>query len=323
MFTGAAVATGNIIRSVSDLVSLLLGDANRDDKSRDTTESYHQVPISTKHHSRVGAREFVVAVRDAKNKDGSKKYPLDVKLNTHVTKVTFDDSGDEPRATGVEYLEGQYLYKASPRNKNAGKGTPGSAKASREVVISGGTYNSPQLLKLSGIGPKQELESLKIPVLVDLPGVGTNLQDHYEIAVQGNAPKNFSALDGCNFGYNGQEDPCLKRWKDDFLGDRGTYASGGLGTAIYFKSSSAERDEWDHFIFGGKLSFVAPLYPAFSIRIFCSILITIDRTRQLPWLLPQLLLQYHCRPQHVHLGHPQGSPSQPRRHRQAHQQRPS
>jgi hypothetical protein len=49
------------------------------------------------------------------------------------------------------------------------------------VVLSGGTFNTPQLLKPSGIGPSAKLTALSIPVLVNLPGVCANLQDHYEI----------------------------------------------------------------------------------------------------------------------------------------------
>jgi choline dehydrogenase-like flavoprotein len=51
------------------------------------------------------------------------------------------------------------------------------------VIVCAGAFNSPQLLMLSGIGPKEELAKFNIPVLVDLPGVGANLQDRYEIAV--------------------------------------------------------------------------------------------------------------------------------------------
>jgi choline dehydrogenase len=116
-------------------------------------------------------------VRDATNVDGSKKYPLDVRMNCHVTKVTFDNS-TVPRATGVEFLDGQYLYRASKKSKSAGRGIPGSVNASREVIISGGSYNSPQILKLSGIGPADELRRFNISVVKDLPGVGANLQDH-------------------------------------------------------------------------------------------------------------------------------------------------
>jgi len=52
----------------------------------------------------------------------------------------------------------------------------GIAFASREVIISGGAYNSPQLLKLSGVGPAAELARYGIPTVIDLAGVGQNLQ---------------------------------------------------------------------------------------------------------------------------------------------------
>jgi len=52
----------------------------------------------------------------------------------------------------------------------------GIAFASREVIIAGGAYNSPQLLKLSGVGPAAELAQYGIPTVIDLAGVGGNLQ---------------------------------------------------------------------------------------------------------------------------------------------------
>jgi choline dehydrogenase len=59
-----------------------------------------------------------------------------------------------------------------------------TAMAAREVILAGGAINSPQLLKLSGIGPADELRALGIPVVRDLPGVGENLQDHLEFYLQ-------------------------------------------------------------------------------------------------------------------------------------------
>jgi choline dehydrogenase-like flavoprotein len=73
----------------------------------------------------------------------------------------------------------------------------GTAYAEKEVIISGGTFNTPQLLKLSGIGPAAELKKLGIPVVVNLPGVGQNLQDRYENSVIVNLENPFSVFKVC------------------------------------------------------------------------------------------------------------------------------
>ena len=73
---------------------------------------------------------------------------------------------DGTRATGVRYLR---------------KGREHVAAAAREVILSGGAINSPQLLMLSGIGAEAELRSTGIKPLLNLPGVGKNLQDHLDI----------------------------------------------------------------------------------------------------------------------------------------------
>ena len=62
--------------------------------------------------------------------------------------------------------------------------TEHTARATREVILSGGPINSPVLLKLSGVGPAAELQALGIGVVHDLPGVGENLQDHLEFYFQ-------------------------------------------------------------------------------------------------------------------------------------------
>jgi choline dehydrogenase len=75
----------------------------------------------------------------------------------------------------MDFLEGPGLYRAHPRSGNAPPATPGAVNATREVVLAAGTPNTSQLLKISGIGPQSELQSLNISVLVDLLGVGTNM----------------------------------------------------------------------------------------------------------------------------------------------------
>jgi choline dehydrogenase len=73
------------------------------------------------------------------------------------------------RATGILYSIG---------------GTRREARATREVIVSGGSVNSPQLLQLSGIGAAGLLSEKGIAVVADLPGVGENLQDHFSVPVQ-------------------------------------------------------------------------------------------------------------------------------------------
>jgi len=84
---------------------------------------------------------------------------LTVVTNAHVTKIVTSAS----RVTGVRYKLGK---------------TEHTAEARKEVVLSAGAVGSPQLLMLSGIGPAAHLEELGLPVVLDLPGVGQNLQDH-------------------------------------------------------------------------------------------------------------------------------------------------
>jgi choline dehydrogenase len=122
-------------------------------------------------------------------------YPLTVKLRTLATKVLFDPAtvgadGVIPRAIGVEVMEGESLYKADPKHVPGTKGPVKQYFARREVIVSGGAFNSPQLLKLSGIGPKDELAKFNITLVKHLPGVGENLGDNYEgsILALGAAP---------------------------------------------------------------------------------------------------------------------------------------
>jgi choline dehydrogenase len=84
---------------------------------------------------------------------------LTVQTGAHMRRVLIEGG----RASGVEYeLDG----------------TPVTARAEREVLLSAGAYNSPQLLMLSGVGPADHLREHGIEVLVDSPHVGRHLQDH-------------------------------------------------------------------------------------------------------------------------------------------------
>jgi choline dehydrogenase len=118
--------------------------------------------------------------RDTAN-DG--RFPLTISLDTLATKIIFDKTGKKPKAVGIEYLQGKSMYSADPRYNASDKGIAGKVFASKEVIISCGAFNSPQLLMLSGIGPKAHLKKFAIPVLVDSPGVGQSLADNYEAGI--------------------------------------------------------------------------------------------------------------------------------------------
>ena len=254
-----------LITTVGGLTGVLLKDLNVDSPTRDSTEGVYQMPIATDNGSRSGPRQFMLDVANAQNPDGSRKYHLDILLNTLVTKVRFDTTGSKPRAVGVDFLHGQSLYRADPRSNGAGSGTSGSVDASSEVILAAGAFNTPQLLKLSGIGPQDELASFNIPVVANLPGVGMNLQDRYETTVIGKTTSDFAVTSDCNF-YRTPDDPCLTRWKNggSISTLKGVYASNGIALAITKKSTSASSsDDPDIFIAGAPVSFPG-YYPGYS-----------------------------------------------------------
>ena len=93
-----------------------------------------------------------------------KRKNLSIETNALAEKILFENK----RATGIQYSQNGTLKKAF---------------ASKEVIVCGGAINSPQLLQLSGLGPKALLNKHNIEVIHDLPGVGGNLQDHFQLRV--------------------------------------------------------------------------------------------------------------------------------------------
>lgn len=88
---------------------------------------------------------------------------LALQLNALVSKLELETINGESRATGVQFIV---------------DGSTHIVKATKEVIISGGAINSPQILELSGIGSPDVLQKVGVEVVVDLPGVGENLNDH-------------------------------------------------------------------------------------------------------------------------------------------------
>ena len=93
-------------------------------------------------------------------KDAKSRPNLTISTDSQATRILFEGN----RAVGVEFRTPQ--------------GTK-TARAAKDIVVSGGAFGSPHLLQLSGLGPAQLLQDMNIPVVREIPGVGENLQDHF------------------------------------------------------------------------------------------------------------------------------------------------
>ncbi|KJZ76169.1 hypothetical protein HIM_04625 [Hirsutella minnesotensis 3608] len=117
-------------------------------------------------------------------------------------------------------------------------GTPFEAKARKEVIVSGGTYCSPNILNRSGIGAKEELEKHGIATLVDLPGVGKNLMDHLIVLMMYETEKPGLTLD--HLIYHGDAyEKSSKLWKDE---KKGALANVPFGIFAFARLDSRLRD---------------------------------------------------------------------------------
>lgn len=258
--TGAALAfvgardTGwlRLDDDVRELLGLLKRDINAFWSDRDQREGLFSIPKATRNGRRNGSREYILDTV-------AQGYPLTVRTKSLVTRVIFDDARPPyslPRALGVEYRAGARLYRADPKAEPGAEGERREVFASREVILSAGAFNTPQLLKLSGVGPAAELKAHGIEPIVDLPGVGENLQDRYEVGVVFETDGDFALLKGCTFGRD--RDPCLAEWQDD----EGPYPSNGAAFGVIKRSSSA-TDNPDLFIFGAPGVFKG-YYPGYA-----------------------------------------------------------
>jgi choline dehydrogenase-like flavoprotein len=182
------------------------------------------VPLTTKHHARFGTREYLLETR--------RKYPnLRLQLNALATRVLLDEAN---RAVGVEYLHGERLYRAHP-HPSPSAGELRQVYASKEIILAGGAFNTPQLLMLSGIGPRAVLERFRIPIKIDLPGVGENLQDRYEVGVVNRMKfPAWQAYKGAKFS---ADDPQYRQWR---ACRGGVYATNGSVLTVFRASSVAE-----------------------------------------------------------------------------------
>jgi choline dehydrogenase-like flavoprotein len=214
-----AIVTLGVRRPLANLWRALRGrgDPNARRLGGRPFEGVCYTPLSTAGHRRTGARERLLAVRE--------RHPdrLHIELDALATRVLFDE---RQRAVGVEYRHGRHLYRAHAE-PGAGPGDLREVRARREVVVCGGAFNTPQLLMLSGVGPTDELRRHGIEPRVDLPGVGRNLQDRYEVAVTHPLPRPWEGLRGALFR---RGDDVWQEWSG--TPREGMYTSSGATVAL-------------------------------------------------------------------------------------------
>ncbi len=130
-----------------------------------------------------------------------------LKVLTHAlaTRILFEGR----RARGIEYRRGGETHRV---------------RVGEELILSGGPINSPQLLKLSGVGPAAELRALGIEVVRDLPGVGENLQDHLEFYFQVACREPITLYSS------------IKWWNRALIGARWLLRKDGLGATNHFET---------------------------------------------------------------------------------------
>ena len=194
-------------------------------------------PLSIDHGKRVGPREYLLATQ--------KQFPDRITIRKHAlaARILFNKT----RAVGVEYID--QVHVCAPDRAHPASLERHQAYVSREVIVAGGAFSSPQLLMLSGVGPASVLKDFGVPLVADLPGVGENLQDRYEIGVISEFARDFALIEGGTFRppqTSNQPDVFLAQWES---AGTGVYASNGALIGIIKKSRKNLADP-DLYIFG-------------------------------------------------------------------------
>jgi len=167
--TGGLLPVSNVDKNYYKLEDIFIkasqeaGVPFRDEFNSDKLEGVGNYQFTIKNGQRAGVRKsFIDPASTRKN--------LTIITEAHATKILIENK----KATGIQYQQNGELKEVF---------------ASKEVIISGGAFNSPQLLMLSGIGDKDELAKFDIDCVCDLKGVGQNLQEHPTISIIFNSLK--------------------------------------------------------------------------------------------------------------------------------------
>ena len=219
-----------------------------------SAEGVYVTPLATHGGQRNGTREYLRRVQA--------QCPRNLIIKTHalVSRVLLEGT----RAVGIEYLDGPHLYAADPRRQPGATAPRRTVRATREVILAAGAFNTPQLLMLSGIGPRPELVRHGIEPRVPLAGVGRNLQDRYEVGVVLEMKEPFSLLNGLTFkppGPGEAPDEAFRQWQQQ----RGVYTTNGVVIAVVTRSSE-RQPEPDLFIFGLAGHFEG-YYPGYAEKV--------------------------------------------------------
>lgn len=216
------------------------------------------IPVSVERGFRHGTRELIDAVH------GEHPDRLQITLNALVSEILLDtsDAGSSPKAVGVRYLKGARLYDASAQEQERPEPEETvDVFCRREVILSAGAFNTPQILMLSGIGDRAELERHDIPVRCHRPGVGRNLQDRYEVGIISRMKEGFAVLDGARYRPPQDDEapgPLYAQW----LEGKGPYNTNG-GVVGIVRHSDPAQPEPDLFCFG-LLGAFRGYYPGYS-----------------------------------------------------------
>jgi len=214
-------------------------------------EGVNVTPLATHSGCRNGVRERLLEAVEAT------KGKLVIRTGALASRVLFEGT----HAYAVEYLVGENLYRASPVPAASGEVPKATVRARYEIILSGGAFNSPQLLMLSGIGDTGELEKLGIKTVVHRAGIGKNLQDRYEVGIVSQLAQPLALLKGATFEAptpGDPPDPVFAEWEKG----TGVYTTNGATIAIT-KRSNPDKVDPDLFIFGLP-SYFKGYYPGYS-----------------------------------------------------------
>ena len=144
----------------------------------------------------------------------------DARFSLHCNALVTNIKIENNRCVGVTYLQGTQ---------------PKSAYCDAEVLMAAGCYNTPKIMMLSGLGPAQHMRAKGIKTIIDLPGVGENLQDHHEVPV-------VAATNG-HFGYYGEDKGlhALKNGLQYLLFKSGPVTSVGVEACAYVDPDGSNR----------------------------------------------------------------------------------